>query len=228
MRATIVAFLIIGASGSAVAQPVDDNKLWSTATAEADVTRTLRLEASEELRTGSTSGFDEARTEVELGVRPTSYLGFAAVYVLIVADGDPRLGTADETRHRLAGDTSLRIERGRFGASNRVRLQYTTHEAEAGRTEIRDKIRAGYEVVDHVTPYAAVELFYLIDPKAEYRETRWLLGVDWRLNKRFELGAFYLRQDETNVQMPEHNNILGFELTYMVRRIKKGGGADHD
>jgi len=230
MRVPVILAIVLGTAATAAAQGVDDQKLWSSATGAVDISDTMRASVSEELRNGADSGFDQARTELELGIRPNAYLGFAALYVLMLRDGDPRIGTVDETRHRVAGDASVRYEHERLSLSNRARLQYTTYEFEDDHVHLRDKLRAGYDVTKRVTPYAALEFIYLLAPKSEYRETRFYLGVDWRVKKRLELGAFFLRQDETNVQMPEHNNILGLELTYLVHRIKKPKAmpADHD
>jgi len=230
MRCIVVIAIVIGTAASAAAQGVDDAKLWSEATGAVDVADNMRASVSEQLRSGADSGFDQARTELDLGIRANAYLSFAALYVLMLRDGDPRLDTFDETRHRFAGDVKVGWERDRLSLSNRVRLQYTTYEMDSDHVHLRDKIRAGYDVTKHVTPYAALELFVLLSPKGEYRETRWYLGVDWRAMKRLELGAFFLRQDETNVGTPEHNNILGLELTYLIHKIKKPKPTptDHD
>jgi len=230
MRACVTLAIVMAAASSAHAQAVDDDKLWSEATGAVDVTDSTRASVSEQFRGGADSGFDQARTELALGIRANTYLSFAGLYVLMLRDGDPRVGTADETRHRLAADATLRYELDRFSIGNRVRMQYTTYEFDDDHVHFRDKIRGGYDVTKHVTPYAALEFFYLLSPKAEYRETRFYLGVDWRVKKRLELGAFFLRQVETNVQMPERNNILGLELTYLVYKVKKhkAGPADHD
>jgi hypothetical protein len=213
--------MLVAPVSTAAAQPVYDNKLWSSMNGEADLTDSARVSVSEELRTGGESGFDQARTEIDVGIRPSAYLGLAALYVLMLRDGDPRLGTADETRHRFAGSATVRYEIGRVSLSNRVRVQYTTYELEDDHVHVRDRIRAGYDVTKHVTPYAAFEAIYLLSPKQEYRESRIYLGVDWRVIKRLEVGAFYLRQAEANVQLPERNNIVGLELTYLVHKIKK-------
>ena len=219
MRFTAVFAILTATAAPAAAQAVDDQKSWTSVAAEADLTRLVRVGASEELRVGVDSGFDQARTGVEVGVRPLDYLSFGVLYLLIVSDGDPRLGSTDETRHRVAGEVTARYGPGRLALSNRARLQFTTHEGD-DRWEVRDKIRAGYEVVDDVMPYLALEVFYLIDPISEYRETRFYVGVDWKATKRIELGAFYLRQQETNVGSPEHNNVLGLEATFRIRRVK--------
>src|SRR5262245_54188005 len=230
MRACVIVAILMATATTAAAQAVDDEKLWSEATGAVDVTDSVRASVSEQLRSGADSGFDQARTELTLGMRANTYFSFAALYVLMLRDGDPRIGTVDETRHRIAGDASVRYELDRFTISNRVRLQYTTYEFDNDHIHLRDKIRGGYDVTKHVTPYAALELFYLLSPKSEYRETRFYLGVDWQVKKRLEVGAFFLRQVETNVQMPEHNNILGLELTYLVYQVKKHKAAppDHD
>jgi hypothetical protein len=222
--------LILFVTTRAHAQTVTDEKLWTSATAAADLTDVLRLSLSEELRLGADSGTDQARTGLQLDIRATDILRFAAGYTLILRDGNQRLGTRDETRHRLAGDMNLVLRFDRLSLSDRVRLQFTTYEYEEAHVHLRNRLRAGVAATKHVEPYVAVELIYLLSPKSEYRETRFYVGVDWRAMKRFDVGGFFLYQVETNVNMPEENFILGLELSYLFRKVKKPAtpGADDE
>lgn len=230
MRMLLVITLVAAATAPAAAQVVNDNKLWLSGTGAADLTEIVRFEGTLELRSGAESGFDQARGGLELGIKPNDYLGFDVFYVLMLRDGDPRLATRDETRNRIGADAMLRYDTDKLSVGNRVRLQYTTYELDSDHVHLRDKIHAGYEVVEHVTPYVALELIYLLSPKSEYRETRFYVGVNWHAVKHLDLGVYYMRQIETNVRMPEHNNILGIEATYLFRKVKKHKlePAEHD
>jgi len=230
MRVHLVIAFVLCTASTAAAQAVSDSKLWLSGTGEADLTHMLRAGASLELRNGADSGYDQTRVGLELGIKLNKYFGFDVFYVLMLRDGDPRLGTVDETRHRIGVDANQRFDTDRLTIGNRIRLHNTTYELDSDHVHLRDKVHVGYEVVEHVTPYVALELIYLLSPKSEYRETRFYVGVDWHAMKRLDLGAFFLRQVETNVQMPEHNNIIGLEATYLFRRVKKHKiePADHD
>ncbi len=229
-RSIALSILFLLLAARAHAQTVTDDMLWTSVTGAADLTDVVQFSLSEELRVGSDSGYDQARTGVQLEVRATDFLGFAAGYTLIMRDGDPRLGTVDETRNRIAGDANLRFHLGRFALADRVRMQFTTYEFEEDHVHVRNRVRGGYKATKHIEPYAALELIYLLSPKSEYRETRIYLGVDWRAMKRFDVGAYFLYQAETNVRMPEENLILGLELSYLFRKVKKHDGEEtqHD
>ena len=215
-----VAFLLLLA-GTADAQSVSDNKLWLSATGELDLTRATQLGLTASMRSGADSGLDQLRAEVELDHRVTDYLAVGGAYYLTSKDGNARLDTRDEVRHRLLGQGTLRLRRDRFELSYRLRLQFTTYEFDSDHFHVRNKFKAAVSATKHVTPYAALELIHLASPKAEYRETRFYLGVDWRFRKRTELGIYYLRQVETNVNTPELNNVIGIGITYTLRHVKR-------
>lgn len=232
MRRTLLVIVILLARGTASAQAVSDSKLWLEGTGEIDLSDAAQLAVSASIRSGVESGFDQLRGAARLSYRVTDYLAFAGGYTLISRDGYGPLDTLDETRHRLSGDVNLRVRPGQFDLSYRLRLQFTTYEFEDDHFNVRNRVRAGYRATKRVTPYAALELIYVMAPKAEYRETRFYLGVDWRVKKRIELGFFFMRQEETNVRTPERNSVLGVDLTYTFKRAKNKNddvsGADAD
>jgi|MudIll2142460700_1097286.scaffolds.fasta_scaffold11469_3 hypothetical protein len=216
----LIAFLILTA-GTANAQTVSDEKLWLSATGEFDLSRATQLGLTASMRSGADSGLDQLRAEVQLDHRLTHFFEVGGAYYLTSKDGNPRLDTRDEVRHRLLGQGTLRVRPDRFELSYRLRLQYTTYEFDDDHFHVRNKFKAGYAATKHVTPYAALEFIYLTSPKSEYRETRFYLGVDWRFRKRTELGIYYLRQVETNVNTPEENNVLGVGITYTFKHVKR-------
>ena len=224
MRRTVVVLvaLIFVAVGEARAQAVADQKLWLSGAAEIPLTEAVRADVGGTLRAGADSGYDQLRLDTGLSFRASGYLGFAAGYSYMLRDGSPALDTVDDTRHRLTGDVKLRARPGRLELSYRARLQLTTSEVDSTRLHLRNKVAVGYQASKRLTPYLAFEGIHLLDPVAEYRESRFYLGVDVRVDRRFELGVYYLRQVETNVSRPEENHVLGLDLTYLVRR---GGKA---
>jgi len=226
-----VAFLIVAAVGTADAQTVSDQKLWLEGTGEAELSEKSKLAVSSSLRSGADSGVDQFRIDAIFSYRANEYAAFAGRYYLMFRDGYAPLDTRDETRHRVAGDVNLRVQPARFELSYRLRLQYTTYQFDQDHFHLRNRFRAAYAATGRIAPYAALELIYLASPNAEYRETRVYLGVDWRIKKRLELGVYYMRQQETNVNTPEENDILGIGVTYTFHRHKKDAqisGTDPD
>jgi len=220
-RAVLLIACLLVLAGTANAQTVSDNKLWLSATGELDLSHATQLGLTAGLRSGSDSGLDQIRAEVELEHRLTHYLELGGAYYLMSRNGNARLDTRDELRHRLFGQGTLRIRPDRFELSYRLRLQYTTYEFDSNHFHVRNKFKGAFAATKRVAPYAALELIYVTSPNSEYRETRFYLGVDWRFRKRTELGIFYLRQVEHNVNTPEHNNVLGVGITYTFRHAKR-------
>ena len=89
---------------------------------------------------------------------------------------------------------------------------------------VRNRFKIGVDLPRGLQPFAALELFYLLTPVSEYRETRFYLGLDWNLTSRLDLTAYYMNQKETNVQMPEENQVLGLGISY--RFWEPDGSAD--
>ena len=221
LRIALVAVVLLLGSKTLHAQGVSDQKLWLEGTGEAELGPHLRLAGSTSLRSGADSGVDQFRFDAALGYRLDEHFAFAGRYYLMFRDGYAPLDTQDETRHRVAGDFSVRVRPQRLELSYRLRLQYTTYSLESDHVHLRNKLGAAYAVNKKVAPYVALELIYLASPKNEYRETRVYVGVDWRIKKRIGLDVYYMRQEEENVRTPEQNDILGVQLRYTFVRNKK-------
>jgi hypothetical protein len=224
LRIALVAGVLLLDSKTQHAQGVSDQKLWLEGTGEAELGPHLRLAASTSLRSGADSGVDQFRFDAALGYRLDEHFAFAGRYYVMFRDGYAPLDTQDETRHRVAGDLNVRVRPQRFELFYRLRLQYTTYPFESDHFHLRNKLGAAYAVTKKVAPYVALELIFLASPNAEYRETRFYVGVDWRIKKRIGLDVYYMRQQEENVRMPEQNDILGGQLTYTFVRNKKKDG----
>jgi uncharacterized protein DUF2490 len=218
LRALLIAAALLAvAPAPARAQVQEDNQAWLTAEGRADLTRALRLTVQQELRVGTEAGYDETFTDVELGYRINRRFAVGAHYRLILLDG--------ETRHRVAGDAAVRWRKKPVDLRYRLRLQATTREADSTLVPMRHKFTLGILAPHHLEPYVAVEFHYLLSPVSEYRERRLYAGVEWAATDRLDLEAYFLDQRESNVQLPEHNQVIGLMASWQFRSVGgKGKG----
>ena len=198
------------------AQRVTDERIWLEGGIDAGLGPQLQLEATQQLRLGIDAGFDETHTQLEISWRVVSFVRLGALYRLIILD--------NEVRHRIAGQGELRGKQGKLTASYRLRLQ-ETFRSNNDRLVIRNRGKLAVRVAKRTEPFLAIELHHQLDPQAEFREVRLVMGVDWKLTKQLDLATYYMFQDESNVQMPERNHILGAGLTYHLGDLKDDGDA---
>jgi len=203
----VAATLLLARSGVAWAQTTTDEQLWIFGEGQAELTKKLRLDLEQQLRLDqAATGFDETFTELGLHYRLLKPLRVGGFYRAIFLDG--------ETRHRVGGDGEARVGFGRVELSYRLRLQYTTRD-QGGRTALRNRLKIAVDAPYGLVPFAAGELIYVFE-KSELREERLYLGVEFAVTKRTGLSAFYLLQNEINVNAPERNHVLGLGLTWTV------------
>jgi hypothetical protein len=166
----------------------------------------VRLELEEELRVGADAGYDQLHTQLGLSWRPMRPVRVGALYRLILLD--------DETRHRVGAEGEALGRAGRLRFGYRLRLQATTRPGDDTQLLVRNRGKVAVRASARVRPFVALELHHQIDPNAEFREFRFQLGVDWELQKKVDLTASYLYQEEANVGNPERNHVLALALVY--------------
>ena len=213
----VLASLVILTPASDASAQVSDEKVWAGFTGRVEVTPQLRLDAEQQVRVGTTDGFEKTFTELALRFSASRRLRLAARYRFAFVDGRG-------TWHRFAGDLQLRHRLGAHALlSYRLRLQ-TQSQDNGTRNYVRNKVEAGYEASKRLTPYGAAELHYLTS-NSEFRELRLVAGVEYELTKKTALEFFYICQDEFNTGTPETNHILGIAVEHRFRKASSGGKA---
>lgn len=128
-------------------------------------------------------------------------------------------------RHRIMTDLVLKIKPGKFNLSYRARFQwewrgagYSDKYGTVPEIFMRNLIKVSYKLTDKIEPYIGDELrWQLQNPRIPYHNsidrTRIFGGVDYEVNKRNKIGAYFLYQVEFNVINPETLHIIGFEYS---------------
>ncbi len=188
-----------------------DAKLWTGFVGKIELAEPLNLNLEHQERLSSDKGIEKNLTEGKLSLRVHDYVRLAGAYRVIATE-------ADSFWHRYSADAIAGYEIGALELSYRLRYQTTVRPTE-NRSLVRNKFGVEYDM-GKTSPWAAFELHYSTD-KSEFREARFALGVERKLSKKIKIGAFYMFQNEFNKRIEERNHVLGVEMTYVFRRIKK-------
>lgn len=211
ISALVLAAIVLAGPSPAQAQSNTDSKLWVGAAGRVGLLKSLRLDIDHQQRYSNDIGVEKSLTEFELRLRFAGYFRVGAAYRTIATPDDGFW-------HRGSLNLGARYDLGRIGLSYRLRLQ-TTERSNETVNAIRNKVAADYDLGGGIKPKVAAELHYSTS-KSEFREVRFVAGVEKKLSKRVRIGASYMFQSEFNKRTNENNHVLLVGLTYIVRKVK--------
>jgi predicted porin len=131
-------------------------------------------------------------------------------------------------RHRLMLDLTAKHKFGNATISYRNRTQvevrdiYSSAAGAVPEWYSRNKFGVKYDLGKRYTPYASVEFRYQFhDPRniesdGTWHRDRYVLGMDYELNKKSTFGVYYLIQREYQVVSPQDMFIVGLEYSHSL------------
>jgi Protein of unknown function (DUF2490) len=127
----------------------------------------------------------------------------------------------DKNRVNVDFYYNLRKKKFPLSFTNRFRYQYA-RTSFTGKTEmyLREKIKFKYNLSKLVDPYVSTEIYFKL-LKNEFRNLRFSVGLDWKINKRWSLSSFYIFQREIYVNIPSRDHIFGISGKYSMKVKKK-------
>ena len=205
------------------AQYYDDAGMWNTFNVEKKFTSKFYVFLTEEFRLKENfSQINLFYTDVGAGYRPYNFLKAELAYRSV----EKHLITGFYSiRHRLMLDITLKKKYGNFELAYRHRLQaevrnvYSSENGSVPEWYSRNKLSVKYDLHKKYTPYTSCELRYQIDDVRNlesddtWHRGRYVLGMEYELNKKSTLGLYYLIQHEWNVSIPENLYIIGLEYS---------------
>jgi hypothetical protein len=210
-------------SVSAFSQATNDAGLWTTFNFDKKLKDKFSVFLTEEFRLRENfTRVNLFYTDFGVEVRPAKFLKVALAYRLIEKNLE------DQTysyRHRLMLDITLKKKWGDFAFSYRQRLQsevrnvYSSEDGAVPEWYSRNKFTIKYDTDKAITPYIAAEFRYQIsnpravESDATWHRSRYVAGLDYKVNKRNTLGLYYLIQNEYNVSAPQNLYIVGIEYS---------------
>lgn len=191
-----------------------DQEFWTGVTGRLHLHKRWRVELEQQLRLNQNwSEFKLSFTEAGVRYEITRRLDVKLLYRFTVIGND-----FNEQRWSLDFRYEYDIPDIPLDIIYRLRLQdekvsYTGQKI----TQWRNRIGLDYNLTKLVDPFVEYESFYRFNDKQEFRTDRFTFGLEWKLNKRWDLESFYRLDREKNVEIPESQYIVGLRLTYTGR-----------
>ncbi|UKN01096.1 DUF2490 domain-containing protein [Paracrocinitomix mangrovi] len=195
-------------------QKPSDLELWTGGTVNFKFNKLLSLDVTEQVRfNNNISSYKKSFTQVGLKINLPKGFGIVPAYRFNVEAG----GVLD---HRLSLDGTYKWDKKGFPLTVGYRMRFQ-HKFIDTKTYWRNKVKLGWKLSKLVDPFMAYELFFRFNGKNEFRVSRFTVGLDWRITKRFYVSTYYRLQDDIFVKNPERQHIIGLMLDYKFRPKKK-------
>ncbi|HRY32594.1 MAG TPA: DUF2490 domain-containing protein [Bacteroidales bacterium] len=202
-------------TASLVSAQVNDAGLWLSLNAEKKVTSRFSVTMSAESRFNE--NISEAGTifaDMGLDYRLHKNLRVSANYRF---SGKRRLDDSYSTRHRWYAQVTIREKVDRIRMSFRTRFQtqftdlYSSPDGKIPEYTTRFRLNLSYNNKSAFEPYVNAELFLPLELKQNQgiNQTRYMAGVEYRLNRKHMFELFYLFQREYGVKNPEFDYVTG-------------------
>lgn len=212
-------FLSLSIRGSAQVYP--DAGMWNTFNLDLGIGKDLSAVFTEEFRLKDNFGsINLFYTNIGIEYKMRKFLKLGLIYRNIQKFQEDN---SISFRNRLMLDITLKKEWTKCSFSFRTRFQgevkdlYSDANGNIPEYYMRNKISFKYELNKSFSANTSVEFRYQIyerkSPETDglYHRARPALGLDYAINKKNSVGAYYLIQYEWNVSEPEKLYILGLE-----------------
>jgi len=216
-------FIVLSSSINAFSQATNDAGLWATFNIEKKLKNKFSVFLTEEFRLKENfTTVNLFYTDLGIEVRPAKFLKVSLAYRLIEKN------LIDETysyRHRLMLDITVKKKWNNFAFSYRHRLQsevrnvYSSEDGAEPEWYSRNKFTIKYDFDKPLIPYVAAEFRYqinnprAIESNATWHRSRYVAGIDYKINEKNTFGLYYLIQNEYNVSAPQNLYIVGIEYS---------------
>lgn len=217
MRNLALLLLVIIACKPLIAQEKaveKEHELWTAATFKLKLNKQWRAEVEQQARfDDDVTTFDKTFTELGLRYEPWEFFNIKAQYRY-------SFNNSEHNEQRLSIDLNFEYDIPDFPLDIEYRLRgqdekvsYTGEKV----THVRNLFGLDYNLSKLVDPYFEYESFYRFNQKNEFRENRFTLGLQWKINKDLELDTFYRIDREINVKKPDMSFIAGLSLSYDMK-----------
>lgn len=212
-------FIFILWTSIASSQSNSDFQLWTGANAKLKLNDKWSLSLAPELRFADTiSTLKNVISELGIKYSITKSISFLAEYRYTI-----RPGKNDVNRFCIGAAYDWSKKDFPIAFSYRTKFQYSRN-MNSGNSEsyFRNKIGVDFNLSKLVDPFVSYEIFFLFG-KNEFRNTRYSIGLNWKLGKNLSLSTYYIYQREIYVKTPSSDHICGVTLNYRMKLKKKKG-----
>lgn len=225
MNKLLLIVTLVVSIGHTMAQTPKDYNLWTGFNYTLKLNDQFSLNAAPEIRLNDTiHSVNSLFSDFGLKFKINNYLAVKGNYRYSIRPA----GKNDKQRVNL--DLLLSLKKKKFPLSFRYRLrgQYSD-ELNSAKNEIylRNQFKFDYNLSKLVDPYFSFELFFKFRAN-EFRNMRYILGLDWNLMKNLSLTTFYGFEREIYIKNPTGDHILGIYLAYQMKLKKKESKSSID
>lgn len=211
---------LMGICSSGFAQ-VNDAGQWTTLTLERKFTQSYAMYLTQELRFNQNiSELGVFFTELGAEYKINNLIKISAAYRFV---NSRRLDGTYNGHSRYYTDITIKKKFKPVILIYRLRYQsqllnfVEQSQKTIPTTNIRNKFIVKLDLHKSYTPYIAAELFYQLNDniRKEFDRVRYYVGFDYEINKKNEVGLYYLLQKEFNVVNPNSDYVIGLTYTYL-------------
>ncbi len=185
-----------------------DAMLWTGISLKKSINKSLSVQLEQQLRFNQNiSNVNKVFTEMSITYKVTKFYRVAASY---------RINTLEfSKRHRIDIDNIFRLKIKPFTFKYRIKLQINKRKNKPIDYRWRNKLTVEYRINKRLTPYLQTELFYRSNPTFRNFDTRRFgVGIAYRIWKKHTIKAFFIREQEFNVETPEIGFINGIKYSF--------------
>lgn len=207
----ILLFVLLFAPGiSKKKYPQEDRQAWFGVQVEYNISRTLNLGISEELRYyKDRTTLAQSLTDIGASCKFDDWFkaGLYFRYRNMLDEQEERIESYANFTFKFAFEG--------FDINNRIRLHVKFRENRESINYFRNKLTLGYNATDWLEPYISAEIFYrfMYDEGDRLAQGRYYIGTKIKITGNHEFDLFLMREQEYNTDKAIHSNILGIEYS---------------
>jgi len=216
----LLCFLILGGHSPALHAQENDFQIWTDLSVNKELTKKWDLSFEQNLRFGNNvTQLSKSYSNLSAGYSVADFLKLSVLYRFVIRNKDESYIYG----HSFAFDATLKQKFNRFKLSmrNRFMLKYSEI-LSSDKGKIPDRYyRTKMELVYNIRkfpldPFVSVESFLLM-PKGDeafFDAVRTAFGLEYSINKRQALEAYWLNEWGLNKEADNNNFVLGISYSY--------------
>lgn len=197
-----------------------EGQQWMSLALKYKINKDWKLELEQGWRIAELAWTSTMYSDLSLSYKLNKYFKFALAYRFAQRDGS--WFTYHHLDHRFAADVVADKKFGDFKFNYRIRIQnryrdlMTSIDGAVPEWTVRNKLSVDYDLNDF-KPYASCELWTGLSKNQAFTGTnqyRAYLGIEYKVNKKIDLGVFIMRQREFNTKNPDINGVFGINASF--------------
>ena len=189
-----------------------DFGIWTKLSANYKVNKKINITTKVALRTQNNS-LSLNQTYYQLAAKYKFNKHFNTSFAYRLKNMNEEYGSI--IKHRFHNDLTLKKKIDDISFYLRFRTQYQFYYIENNEFYERIRLKTSYKINKKINTYTSYE-FYIDIITPLYDKNRFTLGLEYKINKDFDIEIKYIRNSQLNVDNPDIMNVLGIGLSYDI------------